>query len=40
MQDWDYEGYAIRYSAKLPDGKTILKDAFKNCDGQTVHRSL
>ena len=36
MQDWDYEGYAIRYNTKRPDGKTILKDAFKNCDGQTV----
>ena len=36
MRNCDYEGYAIRYNVKQPDGKTILKDAFKNCDGQTV----
>lgn len=35
-QEYDYEGYAIRYDVKQPDGRIVLKDAFKNCDGQTV----
>ena len=34
--EYDYEGYAIHYDVKQPDGRIVLKDAFKNCDGQTV----
>lgn len=35
-QEYDYEDYAIRYDVKQPDGRIVLKDAFKNCDGQSV----
>lgn len=36
MEDFDYEGYAVRYGIEQPDGRTILKDAFKKCDGRMV----
>ncbi len=36
MQKYDYEGYAILYNVEQPDGRILIKDAFKQCDGQTV----
>lgn len=32
----DFSGYATRVNVKCSDGRTILKDAFKECDGTTV----
>lgn len=34
--DYDYCGYATKNNIRCSDGKTILKDAFKECDGKTV----
>ena len=33
---YDYEGWATRSGVLCADGRTILKDAFKDCDGKTV----
>lgn len=34
--DYDFSGYATRYNVKCADGRTILPDAFKDCDGIIV----
>lgn len=36
MAHYDFAGYATRNNLRCSDGRTILKDAFKECDGQTV----
>ena len=33
---YDFSGWATRANLKCSDGRVILKDAFKHCDGQTV----
>jgi len=33
---YDFSGYATRNDIKCMDGRTIRKDAFKECDGKTV----
>ena len=33
---FDFGGYATRNDLRCADGRTIRKDAFKDCDGQTV----
>lgn len=33
---WDFSGWATKTGLKCSDGRTILKGAFKHCDGQTV----
>lgn len=33
---YDFSGYATKFNVKCSDGRTILKDAFKHLDGQTV----
>ena len=35
-KDYDFSGWATRSGIKCSDGRTILKDAFKDCDGQSV----
>ena len=35
-QSFDFSGWATRNDIKCSDGRTIRKDAFKHCDGQTV----
>lgn len=34
--EYDFSGYATRNNVKCTDGRTILKDAFKDCDNTTV----
>ena len=36
MVKYDFSGWATRNNLKCSDGRTILKDAFKDNDGQTV----
>lgn len=36
MAKWDFSGYATKNDLKCGDGRTIRKDAFKECDGLTV----
>lgn len=36
MESYDFSGWATRNNIKCADGRTIRKDAFKHCDGQTV----
>jgi len=36
MEKYDFSGWATRNNLKCSDGRTIMKDAFKHCDGQTV----
>lgn len=36
MEKYDFSGWCTRTNLKCSDGRTILKDAFKNNDGQTV----
>ena len=36
MAKFDFSGWATRTNLKCSDGRTILKDAFKHNDGQTV----
>lgn len=36
MEDYDFSGWATRNNIKCSDGRTIMKNAFKDCDGQTV----
>ena len=33
---YDFSGYVTRYGVKCSDGRTIMKDAFKDCNGKTV----
>lgn len=35
-RQYDFRGYATRYNVKCSDGRTILPDAFKHYDGQTI----
>ena len=34
--NYDFSGYATKNDLKCSDGRTIRKNAFKDCDGQTV----
>ncbi len=36
MEKYDFSGWATRNNLRCSDGRTIMKDAFKNNDGQTV----
>ena len=36
MKKFDFSGWATRNNLKCSDGRTIMKDAFKDNDGQTV----
>lgn len=36
MEKYDFSGWATRANLKCSDGRTIMKDAFKDCDGKTV----
>ena len=36
MEKFDFSGWATRNNLKCSDGRTIIKDAFKHNDGQTV----
>ena len=36
MDKFDFSGWATRVNLKCSDGRTIMKDAFKSNDGQTV----
>ena len=36
MDKYDFSGWATRNNLKCSDGRTIMKDAFKHCDGETV----
>lgn len=36
MEKYDFSGWATRNNLKCSDGRTIMKDAFKHCDGQVV----
>lgn len=36
MSNFDFSGWATKANLKCSDGRTILKDAFKNNDGETV----
>lgn len=36
MEDYDFSGWATRNNIKCSDGRTIMRDAFKDCDGQVV----
>ena len=36
MDKFDFSGWATKANLKCSDGRTIMKDAFKNNDGQTV----
>lgn len=35
-REYDFRGWATRYNVKCSDGRTILPDAFKHYDGQTI----
>ena len=35
-KSYDFSGYATRNNRRCGDGRVILKDAFKECDGETV----
>ena len=36
MEKYDFSGWATKNNLKCSDGRTIMKDAFKHCDGQVV----
>ena len=36
MEQYDFSGWATRANLKCSDGRTIMKDAFKDNDGKTV----
>ena len=36
MERFDFSGWATKANLKCSDGRTIMKDAFKHNDGQTV----
>jgi HK97 family phage prohead protease len=35
-RQYDFSGYATRTNLRCSDGRTIMKDAFKDCDGKKV----
>lgn len=35
-QNYDFCGWATRYNVRCTDGRTLLNDAFKECDGKRV----
>ncbi|MBO7452431.1 MAG: phage major capsid protein [Clostridiales bacterium] len=35
-EKYDFSGYATKNNIKCADGRTIRRDAFKDCDGETV----
>lgn len=36
MEKYDFAGWATRNNLQCSDGRTIMRDAFKECDGKTV----
>lgn len=36
VKNYDFAGWATRYNIKCTDGRTIMHNAFKDCDGQKV----
>lgn len=36
MENYDFSGYATRNNIRCADGRTIMRDAFKDNDGETV----
>ena len=36
MENYDFSGWATRVNMRCSDGRTIMKDAFKHCDGAEV----
>lgn len=36
MEKYDFSGYATKYDIQCTDGKTIRKNAFKDCDGKQI----
>ena len=36
VKKYDFSGWATRANVKCSDGRTIMKDAFKDCDGEIV----
>jgi HK97 family phage prohead protease len=36
MENYDFSGWATRNDIRCSDGRTILRDAFKHCDGASV----
>lgn len=34
--EYDFSGYATKHGIKCSDGRTIMKDAFRDCDGKSV----
>lgn len=36
METYDFSGWATKANLKCTDGRTIMKDAFKDCDGKRV----
>lgn len=36
MEKYDFSGWATRANLRCSDGRTIMKDAFKHCDGSEV----
>lgn len=36
MEKYDFSGWATRHGLKCADGRTIMPEAFKDCDGLTV----
>ena len=36
MEKFDFSGWATKANLKCSDGRTIMKDAFKHCDGMVV----
>ena len=36
LEEYDFSGWATRTNLKCGDGRIIMKDAFKGCDGTTV----
>jgi len=36
QKNYDFSGWATKYNIKCTDGRTIMHDAFKDCDGKKV----
>lgn len=36
VDDYDFGGYVTKYNILCSDGRTIMPEAFKNCDGKVV----